>query len=431
MSKTKDIERVYVEAFRDFEASVPTNSWERLEERLHSRSKKNKRKLWLLPLSGVAASLLGFLFLQVFSSPQPTSSSVSDTTTFKEAYSLRMTPYLGFSNEEVRLTPYEKILPTPVLPSFSKEQDVLFNNHKEILLAYEPSLWLPQEVASVLQPYPVSSNPLRFQENETATSEETLASPTKYSDLREASDALAALDENEERSRRWSLAPQAGPVYYQSLSQGSPINPQFSDNPKSGNLNMSYGLQLSYALGNKVTVRTGINKLNLGYETSGVDFQPVASGSTNSHINFNRPVTLADAGSIKGSAQSASKSVSPGEAALLQQIGYLEMPLEIQYRVGGEKLGVSLIGGVSSLILTDNLIQFKEGGFSSSLGEASNLNIWNLSTNIGLGIDYRFNRQWKLQVEPMFKYQWNTFSEGSGGFSPYILGVNTGFSITF
>ncbi|GAL65505.1 hypothetical protein [Jejuia pallidilutea] len=73
-------------------------------------------------------------------------------------------------------------------------------------------------------------------------------------------------------SNKWSIAPNAAPVYFSSLGKGSTIGADFNENSKSGEVNMSYGLNASYALNNRLTIRSGINRVNLGYNTNDVWF---------------------------------------------------------------------------------------------------------------------------------------------------------------
>jgi hypothetical protein len=65
------------------------------------------------------------------------------------------------------------------------------------------------------------------------------------------------------------------------------------------------------------------------------------------------------------------------------------------------------------------------------MGEANNINPVHFSTNIGLGVDYQFLKAFRASVEPMFKYQLNTFSNNSGNFRPYFIGIYSGISYQF
>ena len=66
-----------------------------------------------------------------------------------------------------------------------------------------------------------------------------------------------------------------------------------------------------------------------------------------------------------------------------------------------------------------------------TIGEASNLNPMHFSTNVGLGIKYDILKSLQFKVEPIVKYQLNTFSNDSGNFKPFFLGVYTGLNYRF
>lgn len=83
------------------------------------------------------------------------------------------------------------------------------------------------------------------------------------------------------------------------------------------------------------------------------------------------------------------------------------------------------------MFLGNNDVSVAAGDFSSSLGEANNLSSVSFTTNIGLGVDYKISEKFKFNVEPMFKYQLNPYSDSSVDFQPYYIGVYTGLSYKF
>jgi hypothetical protein len=129
----------------------------------------------------------------------------------------------------------------------------------------------------------------------------------------------------------------------------------------------------------------------------------------------------------------------PFESALVQQntgylnqeIGYLEMPLEMTYALIDKKFGLKVIGGFSTLLLQENAITVVSDNNSMLLGEANNLNNIHFSTNLGIGIKYGFMKSFEFNVEPMVKYQLNTFSTNGGDFKPYFFGIYSGVSYRF
>src|SRR5699024_7027909 len=69
---------------------------------------------------------------------------------------------------------------------------------------------------------------------------------------------------------RWSVGPQVAPVYYNSISGGSSLDSQFNDSSKEGGINMSMGLQVAYQVNDNWQLRSGINRVNVGYATNNV-----------------------------------------------------------------------------------------------------------------------------------------------------------------
>lgn len=66
-----------------------------------------------------------------------------------------------------------------------------------------------------------------------------------------------------------------------------------------------------------------------------------------------------------------------------------------------------------------------------SLGKANNLNNVHFSGNIGLGLKYEILKQLDLKVEPVFKYQINTYNSLNSNSKPYIFGIYSGIGFSF
>lgn len=245
----------------------------------------------------------------------------------------------------------------------------------------------------------------------------------------------------EEKFNRWSIAPNAAPVYFSTLGEGSSIDPQFNSNSKTGDINVSYGVTASYAISKKLKIRSGINKVQMGYNTNNViAFQSIAS-STSSLNNVKNIKTDFSLETVNGTAFISSENLQSksnssllsnvGNASLNQELGFIEVPLELQYNLIDNKFGLNVIGGFSSLFLDNNKIYSEANNIRTFVGEANNLSNVSYSANFGFGISYEISRRFDLNLEPMFKYQLNTFQNTSGNFKPYFIGVYSGISIKF
>jgi len=263
-----------------------------------------------------------------------------------------------------------------------------------------------------------------------------------YDEIIEEGEAALA---QKETKNRWSAGPSVAPVYFDAFGEGSPVHSILVPNSKSGNTNLSYGLSVAYAINDRLSVRSGIHKVDYGYETGEIEFSSSLDGSvTNQMANIDYASTARNlvvkskvgatavaVNSNNENALDASFNSTARNGSMTQQFGYLEVPVELNYALIDKKIGVHVIGGVSSLFLIDNSISLTDGNQTTEMGEANNVNSLNFSTNIGLGIDYEFTPKVKLNIEPVFKYQLNTFDQVDGTFNPFSIGVYSGLTFTF
>jgi len=232
---------------------------------------------------------------------------------------------------------------------------------------------------------------------------------------------------------RWAVAPNVAPVYFNTLRDGSSIHPQFDSNTKSGDVNMSYGISTSYAINKKLRIRSGIHSVNLGYNTNDVVvFQSIATNTNSSGLQNISPISNVSILSSESISSDASSDFISSNATLNQNLRYVEVPLEIQYTLSDKKFGVNVIGGFSSFFLNQSKLFYEaDNGDRRIIGEARNINNLSYSANVGLGLNYKVSKTFNFNLEPIFKYQFNTFNNTSGDFSPFFIGVYSGFAIKF
>ncbi|MEC3964040.1 hypothetical protein [Flagellimonas halotolerans] len=261
-----------------------------------------------------------------------------------------------------------------------------------------------------------------------------------YDAIEEQKEIEEAVAEN--KTGKWSVGPSLAPVYFDAIGDGSPVGADFSSNSKSGKFNLSYGLTVAYEVGKKLKIRSGVHRVNYGYNTNDVVFSSTlraASANRIANIDYNpnsESIIVQSRESAKNAPAINSKEVLFNEAPsldgkMVQQLGYIEVPLEVNYAVLDKKLGVDLIGGVSSLFLVDNSVLLESNELVTEMGEANNINALNFSANVGMGLNYKFTPKVRFNIEPVLKYQLNTFSNVSGNFKPYSIGIYSGISFKF
>ncbi|MES2487715.1 MAG: hypothetical protein V4581_17435, partial [Bacteroidota bacterium] len=239
--------------------------------------------------------------------------------------------------------------------------------------------------------------------------------------------AEKALAQNDGDGAKWNIKPQMGPLLYSSLSNGSPIDPQFTSNSKSYDNQLSYGVGVDYALTKNLSVRSGINTVNLSYATQGVQFYASLNNQTSNVAK------TTSANIVVETQQTQQIPSSPGvgfnsdllpqekfNGNMVQSTGYIEVPVEMSYALLNKKFGINVIGGFSTLFLNENNVRvISDQGLSTNVGEAQNLNNIHFSTNLGVGFKYKFFKQFEATFEPTFKYQVNAYSRDAGNFKPY------------
>ena len=247
----------------------------------------------------------------------------------------------------------------------------------------------------------------------------------------------------DEGGKRWTLGTSLAPVYYNSFGDGSPISQNFVSNSKSGTMNFSYGVSVGYAVTDRLSLRSGLNRVDFGYNTNQVAFTSTLSGPSSASLirtisySENARTVVVESTARNGTpamdntTADVNAQTPAREGRMLQEFGYLEVPVEMEYRLVDKKLGVNLVGGMSSLFLMDNSVSLDSDGATTQIGEATNMNSVSFSTNLGLGVFYNLNRELQLEVQPMFKYHLNTFSNTAGNFQPYSVGVYSGIRYRF
>ncbi len=256
--------------------------------------------------------------------------------------------------------------------------------------------------------------------------------------LKEKEEGRNADEKEKEKRSKWAVSSNAAPVYFNSISQGSPIDDQFAENAKSYATSLSYGLGLEYSLTKKLSIRSGINSIAVNYDTNEVYYTNSLARVNSETMNVsrnqnaenlvlnNRRSTLVESLSFD-----VENFTTENVASLNQKMGYVEVPLELSYKIIDNKFGINFIGGMSTLFLNKNEIALVSNGSEMVIGEANNLNSIHFSSNVGLGFKYSFWKSFNANFQPMFKYQINTFNEDSGNFKPFIIGLYSGISFNF
>ncbi|MBW2961639.1 hypothetical protein [Mesonia aestuariivivens] len=527
MKEKKDIDRLFQESFKEFEATPKDHVWENIANKLQHKKKRKIIPLWY-KLTGVAAILIAGLFIGNFLINTPQQKVVHTDSkkitepktdekdkTFNKEKTIHQTSTetltvisidnssdtvtkldrknsknhtndskvninsnlvlnntssiennYSVKNQKLSSTSTQKI--NSSANSEEEKNHADFNSgqnnstktlvHQENLSSEEQSLKSNlthnldehnKENKFIENTNPLNKERIIIHEkpiNEnTSIVEENSADKTK--NLVEVAKELNKEGDNEKEKdnvqqlSKWLIKANISPIYYGSLNGSNNLDKTLAGNNTKGEVTMAYGINFAYAISEKIKVRSGISKVNMSYNINDIAYSTNVNATRLEGITSSPNYSSIEVLSIKNQSKPAtsvdtqefsSAPIAPDTKGVInQQLGYLEIPVEVEYALLNKRFGINLIGGASTLLLNDNSISINSNNGQLSLGEANNLNKVSFTTNLGLGFGYNLSEKFEVNLEPTFKYQLNTYNNTINDFKPYYFGVYTGFSFKF
>jgi hypothetical protein len=481
MSERKNIDKLFQEKLKNFETVPPQEVWNNIKIELEKKKKRRMIPLWW-KLSGIAALLfLGLWISNALFFDSATNEIVikeeskitanlkvknpSSSNRFKTNKKIVVTNTSVFSNKKNKLNQTEKSenikkdkvddllvsdkiqknnagLSSQKLAQFVMETSISNSSSAKDNIVYnELNLEINNNVLDIITAEnskaisPTDTNKMAFSDNQSikANTDKTFASLEENKKAKEIPNSQpneldkilkekAKKSSKQKNQNRWQINPTVAPIYYSSMVDGSSLDSKFDTNKKVYNTSKSIGVGVNYSLNKKVKIRTGINALSVNYDTYDIQLNPTIGNESS--------LTIQGASFDFGFVGISQHSPNP-QISVNQQMGYFELPLEISYSILNKKIGIDLIGGMSTLFLNQNSISTSVMKEKISLGQANNLNNVHFSGNIGLGLKYEILKQLDFKVEPVFKYQINTYNSLNSNSKPYILGIYSGIGFSF
>lgn len=244
-------------------------------------------------------------------------------------------------------------------------------------------------------------------------------------------DEERAIDRKAATEYKIAISPYTSLLNYGSLAKGSSLDDRLVDNPRESVNTVGYGVRMDYPLSEKASIRIGIGVAPLKYRTD--NFQvSLIDGNINifqlsaiSQQGINQP-------GIETSLEAQNFFQQNNVVSIEQDISYLEVPVDYQYRLLNKRVGLSLNSGLSLFVLTENSVfATADSGSSILIGRETDLKDLSIAFNLGLGAYYNISKNWRFDAEPAFKYQLNPYIDGNTNFRPYYFGVQFGLSHKF
>jgi hypothetical protein len=214
----------------------------------------------------------------------------------------------------------------------------------------------------------------------------------------------------------------------------------------------STGVSVGYRISDRLTIQSGIGLASIGQTINDVNVYAGLSGfyavkssylysvETASGVILagNTDLYLTDSKDrvstlIQGNMADPSKYKLTQVGSDIQQVfRYLELPVMLRYKLIDRKVGLNLSGGVSYGLLVDNSAYTGEGTDQVRVGHTEGVSMHNLSSQLGLGMEYNISKKLTFNLEPLVRYYVTPLSDISGSlYKPYSLGFWSGFSFKF
>ncbi|WPR72282.1 hypothetical protein SLW70_03840 [Flavobacterium sp. NG2] len=460
MKEKKNIDRLFQEQLKDFEATPNSQVWQNIQAELNQEKKKRRLLPFWLKYAGIAAALvLGVFMLKTGFQKDltPTNTPIVKGQDSNQNRSIDKDPSI---KKEAKIIQEEALVTNENIPSKNEANQINTNTKRNKYNSTQNKS--PKENTANEKNDVVAQQRTLLAENNSKTTKDLLETVVKNNTESKVVDATNANADKKEAAtktveekneleeilktktekktelasiskNKWQITPNIAPIYLNTNSGGSAIDNQFSDNEKTAEKSLSYGLGINYAINSKIAIRTGINKVVLGYNTTDITYSPGLATNSITTINYlpSNAVEIKNEASFN-TLNSTEKSIqNTTTGSINQTMGYYEFPLEISYSLLDKKFGISLIGGFSTLFLDENKISLVSSQSNVELGEANNLNKIHLSSNFGVGFKYQLFPSIQFHFEPTIKYQMNTFSSQSNNFKPVFLGLYSGVSYRF
>lgn len=263
------------------------------------------------------------------------------------------------------------------------------------------------------------------------------------------------LNENTEkvRSPRWSLSALASPTYYNGLNITSDEMTRQLMASEQSRISYSGGVAFAYQLSSKLSIQSGIYYSSIAQEVGGIgayggfqqfdytkgdpNFRVLTSSGT--IYTNNSDIFLIDRSGDRVMTRYTVDVFDPVKAdlqylnsSLHQNFSYIEMPFLLRYKVLNRAIDVNLIGGLSYNLLIGNTVHASSDGSRFMVGRTEGLNPFTISSSLGMGMEYTITDKVSLNLEPMFRYYLNPFTQVPGiKLHPYSFGVFSGLSYKF
>lgn len=469
ISDKNNIDQLFRTKLRDYEATPPLSVWERIDSEL--RVQERARRILYLKRTGMAAAIISAFLagwwitghkdsgeihenvstLQVSPkagvlkpiAPEPPKTVYAESPASGKGAPEHTTGQVSkakIPEYKLSITSMAAFAPDPTLLNKKPEasatetkETALVDVEKELLSHYQNNLNSIKQFSTwITSSFTKNGKPTdTIRTNRAIIEQVRLTGSTKIPVF--ASDTKK--EDISSEGGRWTLSAGLSPITITQRQGGSSIPGQQTSYENTVTGSMLAG----YKIGKKIVVKSGIIVSQLKQVTNITDY---STAFVSDAVPFKTASLATISGSVKMDKAVAFKqdvrfsglnTPSPGtQSELRQDLNYIEIPVQMVYKLIDRKFNVGIAGGVSTNILAGNKAGLYENGEIINHGQTSNLRDVTYSGAVGLELGYDLSSKITLTVEPRIKRFLNSLSSNETiDFKPYQVDIMTGVKYSF
>lgn len=430
-----NLDHLFKKALQDKSCEPPPYIWGNIERQLNKS--KHKVALWWWRTAAAAAVVAAFIGIWLFysvESPEIEVAGITGTEILKTKDSTNLPDTFSDSIQEEKTVQYvtkETVTEVPVLIAQNKRTEL-----EPIQMHRAGEAGFIEQTAP---DYAISTR--KLQRNFIPlTSKEAYQNQKEYQKLLNTPTSLTT---DEKRKIKVMVSGHFVPAYSSGSYSSSLKNSRgvsYSSNQMDGLMNVGGGLKLSVSANKRFSVQTGLFYSRMGQKTSGAG-SGVRAMMFPSLQHSDRMIAT-PLGNIKTRTQGVayrspeaillSSLNSSSSETIEQTFGTLEIPLHVRYLLNNNKVLFAVSGGVSGNFIVNNKVFLRNGRDKEYIGSTEDIRNFNISTDIGLGMEYPVTSNIRIMIEPGFKYFLQSLSRNDDiDFKPYLFTFSTGIGIRF
>ena len=458
--RLNNIDELFRSGLKDYAPAPPESVWESIENKIVAGKRRVVLPLFLKIAAGIVllAGISWFLWKSLNPSPQeqvlsekslnanPDEKSAPDAKPYVETDDTPVTTNVTADNSENN-TPIIAEVAAPTItedPAVSSEEQKTEASPPETFAANE-SFTPRKPRETIISSDPDSEedeNPLIKTNNPVANKNELIIKQN-----------LLALEEQQKNQRNgleWSIGGQAGPQYtYRNVQVNTPVYPVDNfDDYESGILAYSGGFQFEVEPAHRFSVQSGIYYSKMGqtkatlqsntdisvtYSTNmEVQTQPSRTSEIPDIVNSTGVITFDKTPAPPVTTADENIDWTVGLVTAEQYFEFVEIPFIFRYLVVDRKVDVRLCSGLWANFLVGNKTIAAENTDLQQEGETQQINSFNYSGSVSIGLGYPLAKNIDISFEPFFKYYLSPFNTNpETDVYPYSIGILTGVSYSF